>query len=177
MANTVKPVAFAVERWMRMPGVGTAVVPGQAATPRDIFVFSGYADFTGGPEGEALTGIGVQDTVQQIDWIDYSIVEMRVGPHWLRLDGICPTVVVGGHSQLSPDHADALGFRVKRVTAVDLVQTSPGIRRIQLSVDVTVRGGFDGQILTLAYHVTAFGALASPIGNEGVFFAGASDPT
>jgi hypothetical protein len=177
MANTVKPIAFAVERWMRMPGVGTVVAPGQGAVPRDMFVFSGYADFTGGPEGEALTGVGAQDTVQQLDWIDYSIVEMRVGPRWLRVDGICPMVVVGGHSQLSPDNADGLGFRVQGITAVDLVQTSPGTRRIQLSVDVTVRGGHDGQILTLAYHVTAFGALASPIGNEGIFFAGASDPT
>jgi hypothetical protein len=176
MANTVKPVAFAAERWMRMPGVGV-VVPGQAATARDMFVFSGYADFTGGPEGEALTGVGAQDTVQQLNWIDYSIVEMRVGPHWLRVDGICPTVVVGGYSQLSPDNADALGFRVNGITAVDLVLTSEGFRRIQLSVDVTVRGGHDGQVLTLAYQVTAFGALANPIGNEGVFFAGASDPT
>jgi len=175
MANTVKPVAIGQERWMRMPGVGV-VLPNQAATKRDMFVFSGYADFTGGPEGEDLSGFGGQDSVQQLNLIDYSIVQMRIGPHWLRLEGICPTVVVGGHSQLAPDHADAMGFRVKGITAVEVVQKS-GIRRIELNVDVTVRGGHNGQILTLAYHVMAFGALDTPIGNEGVFFEDPSDPT
>src|SRR5262249_49501294 len=162
---TVKPVGFAVERWMRMPAT-------TSLGPRDLFVFSGYADFTGGPE--SLQGDGDADTAAQETWIEYDIVEMRVGPHWLRVDGISPVVVIGGHSQGAPDVADAMGFRVQAITDVNVVQTTPGVRRIDLGVNVTVRGGLDGKILSLAYQVTAFGALASPIGTEGIFFAGAS---
>jgi hypothetical protein len=172
MANTVKPVAFAPERWMRMPGIGN---PG--STLGDLFVFSGYADFTGGPITEALTGLGGVDTEDQEDWIEYNITKVRIGPHWLRVHGISPLVVIGGHSQASPDEADAMGFRVQGITNVQLVEDSAGVRRIELDVNAVVRGGFDGQILTLAYQVNAWGMLANPIGTEGIFFAGASDPT
>jgi hypothetical protein len=172
MADTVKPVKFATERWMRMPGVLTGP-PTNA--PGDLFVFSGFADFTGGQE--PLIGTGPKDTHAQETWVEYNIVEMRVGPHWLRVHGICPVVSIGGHSQLSPDVADAMGFRVQGITQVELVETTPGVRRIQLGVNVVVRGGVDGTILSLAYQVTAWGTLATPIGSEGVFFQGASDPT
>jgi hypothetical protein len=172
MADTVKPVKFATERWMRMPGIPTGAPTG---TPADLFAFSGFADFTGGKE--SLMGIGKADTKGQETWIEYEIVEMRVGPHWLRVHGICPAVFIGGHSQVSPDVAEAMGFRVQDITSVDLVETSPGVRRIELNVNLVVRGGFDGTILSLGYHVTAWGTLANPIGSEGVFFAGASDPT
>jgi len=172
MADTVKPIKFATERWMRIPGVPTGLL---TATPADLFAFSGFADFTGGKE--ALIGTGGKNTTDQEDWVEYNVVEMRVGPHWLRVHGICPAVFIGGHSQLAPDGADAMGFRVQDLTSVDLVETSPGVRRIQLGVNVVVRGGVDGTILSLGYHVTAWGTLATPIGKEGVFFAGASDPT
>ena len=171
MANTVKPVKFSTERWMRMPSVPT----GPPTSGGDLFVFSGFADFTGG--NEPLIGVGSTDGAFQKSWEEYNIVEMRVGPHWLRVHGICPAVSIGGHSQLFPDEADAMGFRVQGITSVDLVETSPGVRRIQLGVNVVVRGGVDGRILSLAYQVTAWGTLANPIGNEGVFFVGASDPT
>lgn len=172
MANTVKPVKFATERWMRMPGVPTGP---PTSAPGDLFVFSGFADFTGGPE--PLIGVGSTNDKFQEAWEEYNIVEMRVGPHWLRVHGICPAVSIGGHSQLMPDSADAMGFRVQGITSVDVVETSPGVRRIQLGVNVVVRGGVDGTILSLGYQVTAWGTLANPIGNEGVFFQGASDLT
>jgi hypothetical protein len=172
MADTVKPIKFSTERWMRMPGVPTGPPTG---TPGDLFAFSGFADFTGGQE--PLTGVGTADTKSQETWVEYNVVEMRVGPHWLRVQGICRAVFIGGHSQVSPDVADAMGFRVQGITSVDVVETSPGVRRIQLGVNVVVRGGFDATILSLGYHVTAWGTLANPIGNEGVFFTGASDPT
>jgi hypothetical protein len=162
MANTVVPVNIGPERWMRMPGLASST-----GTLGDLFVFSGYADFTGGPE--PLKGEGEQDTEDQETWIEYNIVKMRVGPHWLRLRGACPVVVIGGHSQLSPDHADAMGFRVQGISDVQLVTDNDGIRRIELGINVVVRGGVDGQILTLAYQVTAWGTLAIPIGNKGIF--------
>ena len=51
MANTVVPVNIGPERWMRMPGLASPT-----GTLGDLFVFSGYADFTGGPEPLKGTG-------------------------------------------------------------------------------------------------------------------------
>lgn len=172
MANVVKPVNFSKERWMRMPGVPTGA---PTNTPGDLFVFSGYADLTGGQE--LVIGEGQTDTTDQEKWIEYNIVEIRIGPHWLRVHGICPSVFIAGHSQLSPDNADGMGFRVQAINKVNLVETTPGVRRIELEVNVVVRGGVDGMILSLGYHVMAWGTLAASIGNEGIFFTGASDPT
>ena len=181
MANSVQPVNIPQERWMRMPGLASAT-----GALGDLFVFSGYADFTGGPE--PLIGTGEEDTNDQEKWVEYNIVNIRVGPRWLRLRGVCPTVVIGGHSQVSPDNADAMGFRVQGITVIELVnreepaQSGVFASRIELGVNVIVRGGLDGQFLTLAYQVTAWGTLASPMGTlvqttpplftEGSFFGG-----
>lgn len=173
------PVSFAVERWMRLPGLPTTV----PTTPvTELFVFSGYADFTGGSEDSSdidgpIEGNGFADSALQTQWLEYDVEEIVVGPHWRRIDGVCPTVVIGGHSQLSPDVADGMGFRVQGISNVDTVTVASGAKRIRLSVNVAVRGGLDGRILTLAYQVTAWGRTFGPFGNEGVFFAGSSDPT
>ena len=171
MAIKRVPVSFAVERWMRMPGISTNI---PTATPGELFVLSGYADFTGGSGDSSdingpLEGDGFADTAAQETWVEYDIEQMVVGPHWRRIEGVCPTVVIGGHSQVSPDVADAMGFRVQGITKVDSVSVAAGANRIRLSVNVAVRGGLDGKILTLAYQVTAWGRLSVPMGNEGVF--------
>jgi hypothetical protein len=181
MATKRQPVSFAVERWMRMPGIPVLVPNKPPTLKRELFVFSGYADFTGGSGDSSdingpLEGTGYADTDNQEIWVEYDIEQMIVGPHWRAIDGVCPTVVIGGHSQVSPDVADAMGFRVQGISKVDQVG-SAGNSRIRLSVNVAVRGGLDGKILTLAYQVTAWGVLSIPMGNEGVFFAGSSDPT
>jgi hypothetical protein len=189
MAIKSQPVSFALERWMRLPGLPTSL-PSHAKP--ELFAFSGYADFTSNeplptliPTGispdlptipDPLQGQGPADSDEQEIWVEYEIEEMIVGPHWRTIDGVCPTVVIGGHSQVSPDIADAMGFRVQGISKVDQVG-SAGDSRIRLSVGVAVRGGLDGKILTLAYQVTAWGVLSNPMGNEGVFFAGSSDPT
>jgi hypothetical protein len=181
MAIQVRPVNIPQERWMRMPGLTSSAGP-----LGDLFVCSGFADFTGGPE--ALIGTGEVNTDDQAKWVEYDIIEMRVGPRWLRVRGVCPTVVIGGHSQVSPDEANAMGFKIQRVTNIALVsrveppESGTLVSRIELGVNVVVRGGLDGQILTLAYQVTAWGTLASPMGTlvqlappmfkEGIFFAG-----
>ena len=143
MAIKRVPVSFAVERWMRMPGISTNI---PTATPGELFVFSGYADFTGGSGDSSdingpLEGDGFADTAAQETWVEYDIEQMVVGPHWRRIEGVCPTVVIGGHSQVSPDVADAMGFRVQGISKVDSVSLAPGANRIRLSVNVAVRGG------------------------------------
>jgi hypothetical protein len=185
-----QPVNFALERWMRLPGLPTS---SYFLSRRDLFVFSGYADFTSNeplptliPTGitpdlpttpEPLRGQGAPNTDDQAIWVEYDIEELVIGPHWRTIDGVSPTVIIGGHSQVSPDVANAMGFRVQGVTNVDQVDVAAGGNRIRLSVSVAVRGGLDGKILTLAYQVMAWGRLSNPIGDEGVFFAGSSDPT
>ena len=141
--------SFAVERWMRLPGLPTTV----PTTPvTELFVFSGYADFTGGSEDSSdidgpVEGNGFADSALQTQWLEYDIEEMVVGPYWRRIDGVCPTVVIGGHFQLSPDVADGMGFRVQGISNVDTVTVASGAKRFRLSVNVAVRGGLDGRIL------------------------------
>ena len=155
-----------------MPGIATSL----STSKFELFAFSGYADVTGGSEDALeldcpVQGTGSADTQDQENWIEYAIEEMVVGPHWRRIDGVCPIVVIGGHSQVSPDVADAMGFRVSGVTNIDTVQVS-GASRIRLSVGVLVRGGLDGQILTLVYQVRAWGHLSVPMGTEGFCLEG-----
>jgi hypothetical protein len=172
---TINPTPSSIkERWMRMPGLLTTSPTGPVQG--DLFVFSGYADFTG--SGPQIQGKGAQDTEDQEDWVEYD-AEFLVGPHWRLLRGVSPIVVIGGHSQVSPDHADAMGFRVQGITKISLVQDQvQSFTRIQLNVGVLVRGGVDGKVLSLAYQGTAWGSpdltggAAAPFGTEGVFFPG-----
>ena len=73
MAIKRQPVSFAVERWMRMPGI-PVFIPNKPVPPtpprREFFVFSGYADFTGGSDDASdingpLEGNGFADTQNQ----------------------------------------------------------------------------------------------------------------
>ena len=100
---------------------------------------------------------------------------MIVGPHSRAIEkcaNCCDRGSLSGFAGL----ADAMGFRVQGISKVDQVGVA-GDMRIRLSVNVAVRGVPYGKILTLAYQVTAFGVLSIPMGDEGVFFAGSSDPT
>lgn len=102
--GAVKPVSYAMERWMRMPRLATQTSSG-VVNEGDLFVFSGYAAF-GDPEPLVGMGTGTGDDVPPYlpeAWAQYDVIRMRVGPHWLRLHGVCPTVVIGGYSQVSPD--------------------------------------------------------------------------
>ena len=94
---------------------------------------------------------------------------MVVGPHWLRIDGVCPMVVVGGHSQVAVDEADSMGWQLSPVTDMKLVEFG-GFRRIELNINVEIKGGLTGSIPWLTYQVQAYGKLANDIGNEGLFW-------
>lgn len=162
--RTITPTAMAKERWMRMPTGG-------------LFVFSGWARF-GQPgffevEPEdydiSLVGSGDTDTDEQSDVVQYHVTDMYVGPHWLRVQGVCPLVVAGGAWQQAPDEADFMGWQVHSVNKINLVDFG-GYKRIELQLTAQVRGGTDGSIPGLAYQVLAYGSLAKDIGNEGVFY-------
>ena len=88
-----QPVNFALERWMRMPGLPTS---SYLLSRRDLFAFSGYADFTSNeplptliPTGitpnlptppEPLKGQGAANTDDQEIWVEYDIEELVVCP-------------------------------------------------------------------------------------------------
>jgi hypothetical protein len=173
-ATTIQPTSVAIERWMRMPGLVTTSPTGPVAG--DLFAFSGYADFTGA--GPQIEGVGDVNTDSQETWVEYD-AELVVGPHWRTLRGVSPIVVIGGHSQVSPDEAQAMGFKVQGITKISLVQAQGDLfTRIQVNVSVVVRGGVDGKVLSLAYQGTAWGTPfptgipTAPFGPEGVFFPG-----
>jgi hypothetical protein len=157
MANTVKPKDFAIERWMKVP----------LAEGKDLLIFSGYAHFD---RAEPLEGTGGNDSSKQEVYVEYEVTDMLVGPHWATVEEVCPTVVAGGHDQYAPDEADAMGYEVRNIKRINVVSLG-NYSRIELQVNVKVRGGTDGQIPSLAYHVTALGYLdPDGSGNEGVFF-------
>lgn len=162
MAILVKPHSYAKERWAQFKQQGSGV----------LFFFSGYARFNwhDSPEPQSyIHGEGDNDSKEQEDWVEYLVTDMIIGPHWRGVKQVCPIVVVGGHSQFSPDEADAMGFEVINIEQINMVQIG-STRRIELQVKVRVRGGRFGDVLSLAYQVTAYGVLDNPKGDEGLFF-------
>jgi hypothetical protein len=170
MAIAVTPTGFSIEKWMRVDGVGGAT----------LFMFSGFAEF--GPKvgddpllNTSLVGQGDDDTKEQLDYVEYDITDLIVGPHWTAVRGICPSVWAAGHDQAAPDNADGMGYQVTAIKKVNVVNQGT-FSRIELQVSCKVAGGFDtshtawGRIPALAYRVSALGKLAASPGNEGVFF-------
>jgi hypothetical protein len=164
MAKSIQPTTVSLEKWMSVD------LPDSGVT---LFTFSGFAQFVWGKN--PMLGVGGNDSDEQKLWVDYDVT-LIVGPHWQNLRQVCPLVVASGHDQLAPDEADAMGYEVTAINKVTLVKQNPNdtFRRIKILLSTKVRGGNQidafGQIPGLAYKVSAFGALANPIGNEGVFF-------
>lgn len=164
MAKSIKPTSVSVEKWMAVDLTDAGGT---------LFTFSGFAQFVWGKN--PMFGTGGNDSEEQEKWVDYDVT-LIVGPHWQSVRQICPVVVASGHDQLSPDDADAMGYEVIAINKVTLVKENPKdqFRRIKIQLSTKVRGGNQidayGLIPGLAYKVSAFGVLASPFGNEGVFF-------
>jgi hypothetical protein len=169
MTVIVKPTSMSLEKWMRVDINGNT-----------LFTFSGFATF-GPAVGSApalntsLIGIGEDDSSEQLTYLEYQITDMLVGPHWAGVRQMCPSVWAAGHDQAAPDEADGMGYQITAITKTNVVNQG-GFSRIELQIACKVAGGFDtgdtawGRIPALAYQVTAFGELATNIGNEGVFF-------
>jgi hypothetical protein len=164
MATAIKPTSVSVEKWMNVS------LPGSTGS---LFTVSGFAQFVWGQD--PMYGTGGNDSAQQKTWVDYDVT-LIVGPHWQSVRQMCPLVVASGHDQLAPDEADAMGYEVVAINHVTLVKQNPQdtFFRIKIQLSTKVRGGNNidayGLIPGLAYKVSAFGILASPIGTEGVFF-------
>ena len=165
MPTPIKPTSVSLEKWMRVPLSGGLT----------LFTFSGFAQFVWGQN--PMFGTGANDTAEQKIWVEYEVTDLLVGPHWTGVRQICPLVVASGHDQLAPDEADAMGYEVTAIKKV-ILKNQGAFSRIELQVSTKVRGGNNidafGLIPALAYHVTAWGKLASPVGTEGVFFGNPS---
>jgi len=163
MAVSIKPTTVSVEKWM------TVTLPDSTS----LFTFSGFAQFVWGKD--PMFGTGTNDSDEQMDWVDYAVT-LIVGPHWQSLRQVCPLVVASGHDQLAPDEANGMGYEVTAINKVTLVKPNPkdAFFRIQIQLSTKVRGGNTtdayGLIPALAYKVSAMGVLATPIGDEGLFF-------
>jgi hypothetical protein len=166
MGTLIKPTSTSLEKWMRMDVGGLT-----------LFTFSGYAHFGDDiyDAGNVMVGTGDNDTAQQLQYVDYDITDLIVGPHWTAVRQMCPSVTAASHDQAAPDEADGMGYKVNGIKKVNLVDQG-GFHRIELQVSCSVAGGFDpahkawGRIPSFAYRVMAWGDLADPIGGEGVFW-------
>lgn len=152
---------YDVERWMTVKMPHTSGMNDKTDT---LFFFSGIAVFE-----PPMSGTGGDDSSDQNRWVTHDVTDMRVGPHWQEVDQICPMVVAAAHDQDNCDEADAMGYRINKMEPPELVEKN-GIKRIELSLQVEVRGGTSGRIPKLAYNVSALGALAKEVGDEGEFF-------
>ena len=165
MATAIKPTTVSIEKWMNV------ALPGPSGG--SLFTFSGFAQFVWGKD--PMFGKGNNNTVEQEEWVEYAVT-LIVGPHWQTVRQVCPLVVASGHDQLAPDEADGMGYEVTAINKVTLVKPKPqdAFFRIQIQLSTKVRGGNTteayGLIPALAYKVSAFGVLATPMGDEGVVF-------
>lgn len=172
MSTLVKPVSMSVERWCIMKR-------NAEDTTHDIVIFSGYAwfgeqkppDYDPDHQNQWLSDIhaeGGNDESLQKSWQVFDVTDMVVGPRWRSVNGVSPSVVIGGHDQAAPDEADGMGGVMMGINKINIVSAGAGgFKRIELQVRLAVRGGFFGTIPCLAYHATAFGLLAPNPGSEG----------
>jgi hypothetical protein len=157
---TIVPSGYEKERWMK-------IVLSAGKEPRrgkDLFFFSGFAKFD-----PSIHGTGNSDSDAQKKWVSYNVTDMRVGPRWDSLEHVCPMVVVAGHDLDNCDEADAMGYEIIQIEPPELVEKG-GVKRIELSLQLQIRGGADGKIPRLAYNVSAYGKLSESAGNEGEYF-------
>ena len=155
------PSDYDVERWMKVNMPSTSGMDDKTNT---LFFFSGIAIFD-----PPMSGTGGDDSSDQNTWVTHDVTDMRVGPHWEALEQVCPMVVAAAHDQDNCDEADAMGYRIIKMEPPELVEKN-GIKRIELSLQLEVRGGRSGRIPRLAYTVSVLGALSKEAGDEGLFF-------
>ena len=140
-----QPSALAKEEWLRVDLSGTA---GAHGGPDLVFV-SGYAHYSGGE----LKGSADNDMVA----VDY-VAEILVGPVWLRLADVSPTVHLAGYESQEADEADMMWIRIKRCTWE--LPSPPTTKQIRLIVSLDIGGGEQASITSLGYHLAARGMLA-----------------
>jgi hypothetical protein len=140
-----QPNAQSKEELLRVNLAGTA---GGEGGP-DLVVVSGYALYN----HDVIAGSEDTDMLS----VSY-IVEMLVGPIWLRLADVSPTVTVAGYESQEADEADMMAFRVTSCRWE--FPEPPEPRRIRLIVSLSIGGGEQASITSLAYHLVARGMLA-----------------
>ena len=120
--------------------------PGGDSAP-DLVVVSGYAHYKG-----ELSGSSDDDMLI----VDY-VAEISVGPIWVRLVDVSPTVTIAGYESQEADEADMMWVRVANCNWE--FPEPPDPKRIRLIVDLSVGGGEKASITSLAYHLVARGVL------------------
>ena len=133
-----QPAALAKEQWLHV-GLGNT---------NDLVVVSGYAHYN----ADTIKGSEDNDMVA----VDY-VAEILVGPLWLRLIDVSPTVTIAGYESQEADEADLMWIRVKSC-AWEFPENPP--QKIRLIVSLDIGGGEQASITSLAYHLAARGLLA-----------------
>ena len=85
------------------------------------------------------------------------VVEMLVGPVWLRLNDVSPTVHIAGYHSAETDEADLLGYQIHSCTWE--LPEPPTSKQIRLRVTLSLGGGEKASIDSLGYHFVARGML------------------
>jgi hypothetical protein len=138
-----KPKSQANEQSLRVNLSGT---PAGEGGP-DLVVVSGYAYY-----GAELKG-SEDDDMKIVEYV----AEMLVGPIWLRLADVSPTVTITGYHSPEADEADQMYIDVHSCTWE--FPEAPDPKRIRLIVGLSIGGGEKAMVQTLAYHLVARGML------------------
>jgi hypothetical protein len=139
-----QPTSLAPEEWLRVNLSGTAAAHGGP----DLVVVSGYALYNDGT---------IKGHKENDHWpVDY-VAELLVGPIWLRLADVSPTVHVAGYESQEADEADLMAYKVTRCTW-EFPEVDP--KKIRLIVSLSIAGGEQASITSLGYHFVARGMLA-----------------
>lgn len=133
-----------VVRQGRVAEVDLSGTPGGQGGPDPVFV-SAYAELTG------VTGSSDSD----MKVLSY-MVEMLVGPLWLRLVYVSPIVTITGYHSPEADEADLMAYDVYSCTW-EFPEVPP--QKIKLRARVGVGGGENAFLDTLASHLVARGML------------------
>ena len=146
----VEPTSMQKEQRLKIPTSGS-----------DCIVISGYASF----ETLGITSSIKGDEDSDLTAISYT-AQVVIGPDWLDVRDVSPTVTRAGFLHNDSDEADATGYKIKNCTWDTVGSPEPNTdnEMIRLIVDLDSRGGRKSNLLSLAYHVVAIGKLAGAVG-------------
>jgi hypothetical protein len=118
---------------------------------KHLVVVSGYG---GPPMGQGIQGSDDGDD----EWVPY-VFQIVVGPIWRKIHDVSPIALINHLDWLDFDETDKAGQGVNTCswTAV----SANGGERIQLQIELNVRGGTSSFVGSLGYQLTATGDVLS----------------
>ena len=124
----------------------------------DFLVISGYAFFLWQTGDNPLPSQIQGDPDNDHKSVEYE-ARMLIGPDWEAIRDVSAVVSRAGYFHFSPDSADAGGYDITLCDWKGVDSSSASYERVELRVSLSLAGGVDSYINSLAYQAVVEGKL------------------